>query len=80
MHVCMLNLGSPDLKASALTTGPHCIDITPTVQPISLKRFTVLKGNGKSILGIKNDSTVTDDSLDGELDECFKLPPSELEK
>ena len=51
-----------------------------TLEPISTKRFSVLNGNGKSILGIKNDDSVTDDSLYGELDEYFKLAPSKLER
>ena len=55
------------------------IDITPTtsgivtLNPTKTKRFTILKGNGKSILGTKNDSTAPDDSLYDELDEYFKL-------
>ena len=62
------------------------IDITPTtsgmvtLNPIKAKRFTILKGNEKSILGIKNDGTAPDDSLYDELDEYFKLAPSGLER
>ena len=62
------------------------IDIRPTtsgmvtLNPIKTKRFTISKGNGKSVLGIKNDGPVPDDSLCNELDEYFKLAPSGLER
>ena len=71
---------SNGLENEVSISHPPRLTLSCILNPIKTRRFTILKGNGKSILGIKNDGTAPDDSLYDELEEYFKLAPSDLER